>query len=83
MFKLESYLCCRFTIEKISDGSDIDARSMQRRNAQKIENFISDHAVSRAPLLSTVEEGGTITSISQLEDTVIRPSPTIQEEEEP
>ncbi|XP_052063016.1 bestrophin-2-like [Mytilus californianus] len=72
----------RFTVEKISDGSDMDARSMQRRNAQKIEKVISDHAVSRAPLLSAIEEGGTITSISQLEDTVIRPSPTIQEEEE-
>ncbi|CAC5382464.1 unnamed protein product [Mytilus coruscus] len=72
----------RFTVEKISDGSDMDARSMQRRNAQKIEKVISDHAVSRAPLLSAIEEGGTITSISQLEDTVIRPSPTIPEEEE-
>ena len=59
----------------------MDHYSLQKRNAQKIEKVISGNVVSRAPLLSAIEEGGTITSISQLESDFIRPAPTIEEEE--
>lgn len=70
----------RFIVEQISDGSDMDGHSLQRRNAQKIEKVISGNVVSRAPLLSAIEEGGTITSISQLEEDFVCPEPVIEEE---
>lgn len=70
----------RFIVEQISDGSEMDGHSLQRRNAQKIEKVISGNVVSRAPLLSAIEEGGTITSISQLEEDFVCPEPVTEEE---
>ncbi|XP_069115846.1 bestrophin-4-like isoform X2 [Argopecten irradians] len=55
----------RFTVEHIPDGYDID-ESSHRRNAQIIEKAMAGKAVSRAPLLSAIEEGGTITSLTQI-----------------
>lgn len=54
-----------FTVEHIPDGYDID-ESSHRRNAQMIEKAMAGKAVSRAPLLSAIEEGGTITSLTQI-----------------
>ncbi|XP_021340109.1 uncharacterized protein LOC110441321 isoform X2 [Mizuhopecten yessoensis] len=57
----------RFTVENVTDGCDVDETvSAHRRNAQIIEKAMAGKAVSRAPLLSAIEEGGTITSLTQI-----------------
>ncbi|XP_021340108.1 uncharacterized protein LOC110441321 isoform X1 [Mizuhopecten yessoensis] len=56
-----------FTVENVTDGCDVDETvSAHRRNAQIIEKAMAGKAVSRAPLLSAIEEGGTITSLTQI-----------------
>ncbi|XP_033729847.1 uncharacterized protein LOC117319108 [Pecten maximus] len=54
-----------FTVEHVPDGYDIE-ETTHRRNAQIIEKAMTGKAVSRAPLLSAIEEGGTITSLTQI-----------------
>lgn len=56
----------RFTVEQVTDQDFEDANNQYRRNAQKLEKAMAAHTVSRAPLLSAIEEGNTITSISQI-----------------
>ncbi|XP_061188143.1 bestrophin-2-like [Saccostrea echinata] len=73
----------RFTIEQVPDDVPLDEESISvhQRNAQKIKDSISGKNISRAPNLSAIEEGGTITSITQIlpeDDTV--PAPDVIEE---
>ncbi|XP_060079824.1 bestrophin-1-like [Ylistrum balloti] len=57
----------RFTVEHVTDVLDVDETvPAHRRNAQMIEKAMAGKAVSRAPLLSAIEEGGTITSLTQI-----------------
>ncbi|XP_062566707.1 bestrophin-3-like isoform X2 [Saccostrea cucullata] len=72
-----------FTIEQVPDDVPIDEESISvhQRNAQKIKDSMSGKNISRAPNLSAIEEGGTITSITQLlpEDDAV-PTPDVIEE---
>lgn len=76
----------RFTIEQVSDDVPLDEELtlVHHRNAQKIKDTISGKNISRAPNLSAIEEGGTITSITQIlpEDEVPQTPDAIEEEPE-
>ncbi|XP_056011446.1 bestrophin-3-like isoform X2 [Ostrea edulis] len=74
----------RFTIEQVSDDVPLDEELtlVHHRNAQKIKDSMSGKNISRAPNLSAIEEGGTITSITQIlpEDEVPQTPDVIEEE---
>ncbi|KAK3107634.1 hypothetical protein FSP39_018837 [Pinctada imbricata] len=55
----------RFTVEQVPDDVE-EATPLHIRNAQKLKEAMSGKNVSRAPVLSAIEEGGTITSMTQI-----------------
>jgi hypothetical protein len=61
-------MCCRFQVEHVVDDLDPDATSSKyRRNALMMEKLLAGKSVvSRSPVLSSIEEGNTITSITQI-----------------
>lgn len=77
----------RFTIEQVPDDIPLDEELtlIHHRNAQKIKESMSGKNISRAPNLSAIEEGGTITSITQIlpeDDTPPTPDVIVEVPEE-
>ncbi|XP_022328178.2 bestrophin-2-like isoform X2 [Crassostrea virginica] len=77
----------RFTIEQVPDDVPLDEELtlVHHRNAQKIKDSMAGKNISRAPNLSAIEEGGTITSITQIlpeDDAPLSPDVIVEVPEE-